>query len=113
MIARWVAFCILTAASGCASTLPDENPAPLRSGQICRPSNFQGCCSWNGGVADERTGICHSGKISSCDSQWRTSLQGRCSYNQGVASVSNNGVVYCNNDRAPGTKIPKCSALKN
>lgn len=91
--------------SACAASAKSE------SKEICRSEDFSGCCSWNGGVANELTGQCRNGNVSkTCDAKWETNLRGRCSWNKGVAAVDSNGVVYCNNDKAPGTPIPKCAA---
>ncbi|GAB4529840.1 MAG: hypothetical protein Kow00133_18620 [Amphiplicatus sp.] len=94
--------------------LAEEEVQNPESSQICRSEDFTGCCSWNEGVHDMRTGLCGSGAISKkCDARWNTSLKGRCSYNEGVARVDINGIVYCNNERAPGEPIPKCNDSKD
>lgn len=112
---RMIFAASLWTATACVAP-DDANPANAYEAQnesaVCRPADFSGCCSKNAGVADIRTGKCGSGKISpTCDSRWETSLRGRCSYNNGVARVEIDGVVYCNNEKSPGTPIPKCPSI--
>ncbi len=77
--------------------------------QYCRQANFRGCCSWNGGLSDYRNGQCVNGtKSDTCEAKWGISLRGRCSYNEGINRVDADGIVYCNNEKAPGAPIPKC-----
>jgi len=95
----------------CGAAFAKEIPIDIEQPPICRPENFQGCCSYNEGLEDQRTGKCRNGATSpTCSDRWTTSLQGRCSWNGGVASVDANGVVYCNNEKSPGPAIPKCEA---
>jgi len=109
---------VLASCSSKVSNSASDQTLALAVGQaedkpslICRPENFQGCCSYNDGIADKRTGKCRNGATSpTCNNKWKTSLRGRCSWNDGVASVDAAGNVYCNNKRTPGPAIPKCEA---
>lgn len=81
---------------------------------LCRPSDFRGCCSKNGGLNDLRTGLCESGTISeTCETRWGTSLQGLCGGGAGgIKRVTREGLIECIDGRKLNRRIPKCPADK-
>lgn len=100
---------------GCASAPildPIEDSISAASAPICRSADFSGCCSWNEGVFDYKTGTCGN-EISSqrCDAKWDISLQGRCSGKGGVFRVTANGTVLCAKGGESTPRIPKCKPL--
>ena len=106
---RLIATVVFGFAIACGVALAKGGSKDTEQPPICRPENFQGCCSFNGGLEDQLNGKCRNGATSpSCSDRWATSLQGRCSWNGGVASVDADGIVYCNNEKSPGPAIPRC-----
>ena len=87
--------------------------AEAESERICRSESFQGCCSWNEGLADERTGRCNNNTISDrCEDRWTLKLQGWCSHNGGIDFVDADGTVRCRHGDPKGGPriIEKCPA---